>query len=73
MELTRFIKNVFWIFLICLIVNSCCAFFDGNIDLNWYEWFIGLFIAIGIDVGIISYTEEPFWTMKDIFNKIKKH
>ena len=73
MELTRFIKNLFWVFLICLIVNACCALFDGNPDLNASEWLLGLIILIGIDVGIISYTEEAFWTMKDIFNKIKKH
>lgn len=73
MELTRFIKNVFWIFLISLIVSTCSAFFDGNIGLNWYEWLIGLFITIGVDLSIVSYTEEPFWTMKDIINKIKKH
>lgn len=73
MELTRFIKHFFWLFLICLIVIICCAFFDGNIDLNWYEWLLSLIILIGIDVGIISYTEESWWTMKDIINKFKKH
>ena len=72
-QLLRFIKNLFWVFLICLIGNTCCALLDGNPDLNCYEWLLGLIILIGIDVGIISYTEEPFWTMKDIINKIKKH
>ena len=72
MEKLRFIKNLFWIFLICLITNSCCALLDGNPDLNWYEWLLGLVILIGFDLGIIFYTEEPFWTMKDIINKIKK-
>lgn len=72
MKQLRFIKNLFWVFLISLIVNACCALFDGNPVLNWYEWLLGLFIMVGFDFGIIYYTEETFWTMKDIINKIKQ-